>query len=135
MKPTDWAIGKGINGEYFCPGIDEDAPTNYRNIIETGYLQIILKGGIIRLILYLLIAIPALILGLFFSKNLLSKAAGIWIFISLISLYPATVNSFNLNYLLVWISIGICYSKELRILPDDQIADLIHTPSNVETNN
>ena len=134
MKPTDWAIGKGINGEYFCPGIDEDAPTDYRNIIETGYLQIILKGGITRLALYLLIAVPAIILGLFFSKNLLSKAAGIWIFISLISLYPATVNSFNLNYLLVWISIGICYSKDLRILSDGQIADLIHTPSTVKTN-
>jgi hypothetical protein len=121
MKPVDWAIGRGINGKYFCPSIEENQESDYRILIETGYLQIILKGGIIFLGLYLLISIPALILGIFYSKNLLSKAAGIWIFISLISLYPATVNTFNLNYLLVWICIGICYSKNLRQLPDQVI--------------
>ena len=52
MKTKDWIMGKGINGEYFCPNIEEDQLTNYRDLIETGYLQIILKGGLISLILY-----------------------------------------------------------------------------------
>lgn len=118
MTTIDWIIGKGINGEYLCPIIDESQLTNYRYYIETGYLQTILKGGIISLALYLLIAVPALILGVFYSKNMLSKASGIWIFIALISSYPTTVEGFNLQYLLVWVSIGICYSKNIRQMSD-----------------
>ncbi|MGN6296807.1 MAG: hypothetical protein ACTHM7_08505, partial [Ginsengibacter sp.] len=66
MHAKDWMIGRGINGEYYCPNIDLD--TDYRSLIETGYLQIILKGGLVRLILLLLILVPAVILGLFFSN-------------------------------------------------------------------
>jgi hypothetical protein len=121
MHTKDWIIGRGMNGEYYCPGIDDEAETDYRPLIETGYLQIILKGGLVRLILFLLIAIPAVILGLFYSKNLLSKAAALWVLIALISLYPATVESFSLQYVLVWISIGLCYSKNSRNLSDNTI--------------
>ena len=121
FKTNDWLMGRGINGEYYCPNIDEDQLTDYRSYIETGYLEFILKGGMIFLGLYLLILIPALFLGLFYSKNILSKAAAIWITVSLLALYPSTVNTFTLNFLLVWISAGICYSSELRNLSDNQI--------------
>jgi hypothetical protein len=126
LKPIDWIIGKGINGKYFCPmGDGIGGITILRNGIETDYLNIILKGGIISLGLNLLIAIPAIINGLFHSKNLLSKAAGIWILFYLIDLYPSPVTTFSLNYLLVWISIGICYSKELRYLSDEKIKEVL----------
>ena len=128
MKNNDIIVGKGINGEYFCPDCEEDQETNYRSYIETGYLQIILKGGIIMLGLYLLIAIPAIILGLFYSKNSLAKASGIWILISLVSLYPATVNTFSFAFLLVWISVGICYNKGLRNLADVDVKKNLQDP-------
>jgi hypothetical protein len=124
LKPINWIIGKGINGQYFCPGVD-GLGTIYRFGIETDYLTIILKGGIISLGLMLLMAIPAIIKGLFKSKNLLSKAAGIWILFYLLELYPAPVTTFSLNYLLVWISIGICFSKELRYLSDEKIKEVL----------
>ena len=123
MKTDDWILGRGINGEYFCPEIQVDLPTNYRSVIETGYLQIILNGGLISLFIFLLISIPAFIKGLFYSKNTLSKAAALWIFFALISLYPATVATFSLRYILVWISIGICYSKTLRNIPEKYLQD------------
>jgi len=123
MKPLDWTIGRGVDGKYYCPNIEEDALTNYRSVIETGYLQIILKGGLISLILLLLITIPAIVKGIFYSNNMLSKAAGIWIFLALTSLYPATVDTFSMRYLLVWISVGICYSKEIRNIPDEVLKE------------
>ena len=126
MEEEDWIIGKGMDGKYYSPGIGE---SDYRTLMETGYLQIILKGGLVRLILFLLIAIPAIILGLFDSKNLLSKAAAVWIFVALISLYPATVESFSLQYLLVWISIGLCYSKNIRKMTDDFIKNELNLNS------
>ena len=123
MKPLDWTIGRGVDGKYYCPNIEEDALANYRSVIETGYLQIILKGGLISLILLLLITIPAIVKGIFYSNNMLSKAAGIWIFLALTSLYPATVDTFSMRYLLVWISVGICYSKEIRNIPDEVLKE------------
>ena len=121
MTEVDWAIGRGINGEYYCPGIDSEGFTVFRGVIETGFLQIILKGGIISLLLLLLITIPAVYKGFFHSNNILTKAAGIWIFLFLIDQYPASLTAFSLNYLLVWMSVGICYSKDLREMSDDDI--------------
>jgi hypothetical protein len=116
MNKKEWILGKGINGVYYCPtGATEDG---FRGVIETDYLQIILKGGIVSLCLLLVIAIPAVFLGLFYSKNILSKAAASWILLWMLALYPATVTTFSLNYLLVWISIGICYSNKIRNMPE-----------------
>jgi hypothetical protein len=131
MDKKDWIIGKGLNGEYFCPNIDPNQISDYRDYIETGYLQIILKGGLVRLILYLLISIPAIILGLFFSKNILSKAASIWIAIAILSLYPASVVSYSLEYLLVWISISVCYTKKIRNLTDIELIEFFKANSEV----
>jgi len=120
LTTKDWIIGKGINGQYWCP-IPYEGLSGYRYVIETDYLQIILKGGIISLTLMLLIMIPAVIKGVFFSKNLLSKAAGVWILLWILYLYPTSVTTFTLHYILVWISIGICYSKKIRNIPDAEI--------------
>lgn len=137
MKPLDWIIGKGINGQYFCPGVivGEGTISVYRRGIETDFLNIILKGGIISLGLKLLIAIPAMFLGFLKSKNLLSKASAIWIMIYLVFLYPSTVTSFTLSYILLWISIGICYTKQVREMSDDEIKGKIFDVEAVKLNN
>ncbi|HXS54575.1 MAG TPA: hypothetical protein VN726_00545 [Hanamia sp.] len=127
MKTNDWIAGRGITGQYFAPGFEQEQVSDYRNVIETGYLQIILKGGLISLGLLLLITIPAGINGLFFSKNILSKAAGIWIFQFLINLYPQNSESFNPSYLLVWISVGICYSRSIRKMTNAEIQSQLST--------
>lgn len=121
MKETDWIIGRGLNGSYFCPSVDEIQPTNQRYVIETGYLHSVLKGGLLYVFLLLIITIPAIVLGLFFSKNVLSKAAAIWILMALINLYPAPVIKFSLQYMLVWISVAICYSSYIRKIPDSSL--------------
>ncbi len=123
MKIKDWIVGKGAAGTYFCPDIEVDQVSDYRSGIETGYLQLILKGGLINLGLLLLIAVPAFIKGIFFSKNLLSKAAGIWVLLFIVNLYPQNAVSFNLSYILVWISIGICFSAKIRKMTDEDIRD------------
>jgi len=69
----------------------------------------------------MLISIPALVKGIFHSNNLLSKAAGIWILLFYIYAYPGTPTIFSLNYIMVWISIGACYSQPLRDLSDNEI--------------
>lgn len=125
LTTKDWIFGKGMSGQYYCPGIDDGVFNDYRNMIETDYLNIILKGGIISLALLLLITIPAAILGIFYSKNLISKAAGIWIFLWVTDLYPTVVTTFALQYVLVWIAVGICYSREIRNMAEEEVKELL----------
>ncbi|WP_339923294.1 hypothetical protein [uncultured Cyclobacterium sp.] len=129
MNNIDWIIGKGINGKYYCSGIDLNDNSGYRKMIETEYLNIILKGGVISLGLLLLILIPAIVKGVFYSNNLLSKAAAIWILIWVLELYPANVYSFCLNHILVWISVGICYSKSIRKIPESVLLRILSNDS------
>lgn len=121
MTTKDWIIGKGIDGEYFCPGIETGTHSIYRAMIETDYLNIILKGGLVSLILLLMIAVPAVVKGLFFSRNNLSKVAAVWILMWIIELYPATVTTFSLHYISVWLAIGLCYSDNIRNASEESI--------------
>lgn len=116
MKGMDWIVGRGMMGEYYSPTMGAG---NYRGTIETDYLNMILKGGLINLILLFMILIPAIFNGIFRSKNTLSKAAGLWILIWMLNTYPSTVQVFSLYYILVWVSVGICYSKTIRNIPED----------------
>lgn len=126
MTPRDWIIGKGITGQYYYPY----AENLYRSGIETEYFNIILKGGIVSLGLMLLILIPAIIKGIFYSKNSFSKAAGIWILLYVLCLYPSPMTKFILFYILVWASVGICYSTKFRGLTDEMIIQHIRRPRN-----
>ena len=119
MSKKDWVIGKGFLGKYYCPGAEMDK--DYRFIIESGYLQTILKGGIISLVLFLLIALPAAFLGIVKSKNILSKASGTIVILWLIDMFPWGMPAINIRYILVWVCIGICYSKVIRNLSEAEI--------------
>lgn len=119
MSTHDWIFGKGFLGEYYCPGAEEGKDTRF--VIESGYLQTILKGGIINLGLFLLIALPAAFLGIVKSKNIISKASGVIVILWLIDMFPWGLPAMNIRYILLWTCIGICYTKEIRKLTDNEI--------------
>lgn len=122
-------LGKGIDGQYYCPMVTEDEVFIYRDLIECGYLQVILKGGIVNLVLLLLIMIPAIFLGLFRSRNLFAKASAIVILLWLVDMFPYGLPSFSMRYFLVWICIGVCFSKQIRQMNEVQIKSFIGSSS------
>lgn len=119
MSTKDLVIGKGFLGRYYCPGAEKGVDNRF--LIESGYLQTILKGGIVSLVLFLLIAIPAAYLGIIKSKNILSKASGCIVILWLIDMVPWGMPAINIRYILVWTCIGICYSKVVRNLTEAEI--------------
>ncbi len=126
MSRMEMYVGRGINGEYYCPGVlNALNGTSYRGMIETGYLQIILKGGKIHLLLYALILIPAVIKGLFYSRNLFAKGAAVWILLWMIYLYPVVGTGFSLYYIIVWLCAGACYSKRILEMSDRQLQSVL----------
>jgi hypothetical protein len=128
MRFNDFIFGKGIDGRFYCPGADNDYDNNttsianigYRYNIETGYLDIILKGGVLSLLLYFLINLSAAFNGAF-SKNGLAKGASLYLILNFSNIWIENSQSFTFRYMLVWLSIGICFSKELKSFTDSEI--------------
>jgi O-antigen ligase len=124
----DWIFGKGMNGVYYCPiggEIEEEnvefTEVNYREAIENGYLQLILSGGILHLMLFLLILAPAAFLGIFKSSNQFTRACGLIILLWLIDMFLYGLPTLSLHYIFVWISVGYCINSELRKRSDEDI--------------
>lgn len=119
MSTNDLILGKGFDGTYYAPTIEEDKDN--RSIIECGYLQTILKGGIINLSLFLFIALPAAYLGMIKSHNAISRAAAAIIILWLVDMVPWGMPALNIRYIFLWICIGLCYSGEMQVLSDTDI--------------
>jgi len=128
----DMIFGKGMYGTYYCPisGEDEEegvewAEIDFREIIENGYLQLILSGGIVYLVLFVLILLPAALLGIFKSRNQFTRSCGIIILLWLIDMFLFGLPTLSLHYIFVWICVGICYNSNLRFLSENKIDVLL----------
>lgn len=123
--------GRGTLGKYYSPYFDlwnqyyDGGDSEYRSLSEVGYLQMILKGGIILVILNLLILLPASFLGIFRSNNLVSKMCGYFIFSYLIlwtvSYYPV----YSVEYILLWMAVGTVLNPNARSLYNKDIISRI----------
>jgi hypothetical protein len=111
-----WFFGKGIEGAY--PDSNFDKP---RYTHETGYLYMILKGGVVYLSLYVFLLLHSAYLGFFKTKNRLTKAFAIYLLFHVLMLIPYGVISFGLEYLFVWVAFAICESYKYRLMTNQQI--------------
>lgn len=124
---NDLWLGRGMRGEYYCPipNLSTGEYLEYRDVIECGYLQVILKGGIINLLIMLLIFIPAVYRGLVYSKNGFSKACAIVILLWLIDMFPFGLPSLSIRYFLVWMAVGVCYSNSVIMKREEDVKKML----------
>lgn len=126
--PLDWWLGRGMNGSYFSSIASLDSNgflAGQRAEIENGYLYLILKGGLLYLIPFVLLSLIGAYKGFFKSKNLLSKAAASIVFINLFDLIGFGIPGLHLKSLLLWFSLALCYSVLIRNYSDDYIKKYI----------
>jgi hypothetical protein len=131
-RNNSWVFGKGILGSYYSLTMEMAAVNGYnvdsknRIGIETGFLQYILKGGLLYLILYMIIMIIAIFRALKFANNDFLKIVAFMLvgrfFISTISEYPA----FDLKNIIFWILMGLCLSDKYLKLSNSDIYALIY---------
>lgn len=127
MDIQSWIMGRGIGGEYnlyetdYVFGSDNEM-VKTRNIIEVGYLNLILKGGMIYLVIFSLILIVALINGIFRSKNYYVKVCCGFIILYIVEAIPAGVLMFNIRFFLLWFCIAMCWNKNVYMASNEQIA-------------
>ncbi|OFY04482.1 MAG: hypothetical protein A2W93_04750 [Bacteroidetes bacterium GWF2_43_63] len=120
---SDLLTGRGLVGMYATPTFSPYYDQNFggRDIIEIGYLQIILKGGVLLLITYLIIIIKAVSYGLWRTKNTLTKIFAFAIIVHMLVMFWARVPAADPYFMLLWLLAGFCLSKSIRNLTNDQI--------------
>lgn len=116
---NDWMFGRGWFGQYY-----EALQGNYRSSIETGYLALILRGGFLYLIPYVLTLALTFVNGLFRSRNLFCKSFAIMALMQIVSLYPSGWPAFNFFHFILWVGVWVCNSTSFRKLSDNQVNEL-----------
>ncbi len=116
MNLEDWIFGKGIFGTYYDWVYNKN-----RSGIETGYLTLILRGGIVYLLMYVTLLFKAAYLGFTKSKNLFIKSIAVCIIISIIELYPFGWPEFSLKFFFIYLGVFLCLSKRYCNMTDSQI--------------
>lgn len=125
MDDMELVFGKGLNGRYYFPILEDDAQNGWRYTSETGFYNIVLKGGYLMAILHIIVLLYPALLGIFKSRNNLCKMLGVYIIISLLELYPFGHLLFNFKFLIIWTGVLLCYRKEIRRMNDIEIKQLL----------
>lgn len=108
---TDWIFGRGMDGTYFQPLKNEltNEMVDDRAVIETGYLQIMLKGGIIYDVLILSFLILAIRKAYKRKDSIINyKYISIFLMTYLIDMYTTSpVLPFQVRSVLFWFCVSI----------------------------
>lgn len=122
VKGIDWAIGRGCMGKY-KGFIGHQTSWVMRREIECGYFQTILKGGVVMLVLILALAVPAVYLGLFRSRNWFVRGCAIIVLVRLIEMVFFGLPAADLRYVMFWLAIGCCLSGPMRSQSEQEIME------------
>lgn len=120
----DWIFGRGMNGTYYSPELASlDKPR--RDVIETGFLNIVLHGGLLMLLPYVLMLLYSFWMGWFYSRNLFVKSCSLISLMYFLMLYPGGSPKIGMNFFLLFMFMRICVSEKWRRMSDSQIVNSI----------
>jgi len=120
-----FVFGKGLNATYES----EAFQTLGRPMVEVGFLQILMKTGIVGVILYLLVIIIAIFKALVKSNSIHMKSLGLLLSGYILMLFIENIIAYNLLNVIIWIVVGMCCSPKLRAMNDKEIKLLITSSS------
>lgn len=113
---SDWVFGRGIGGT-----ILRAADSGNADFIESGFLILLFKGGLLYLIPTIIILLRASYLGLTRSNNDLVKALASLILIYLVSMYALNWPEFSTKYVFLWICASACLNSQLRNATNEEV--------------
>lgn len=107
---------RGYESSSFGKSIDKalGVKRGERQSCETSILNVFNYFGIIGVVLYFIIFITASYVGVTQSHNLFVPLVGIYVAFRWLFAWIEDFSRFDLNYLFLWIMIGICYSPQFR---------------------
>jgi hypothetical protein len=121
-EPNDYLYGRGLNGTFQKFSHGENM---FSRSIEIGYLNIMWKGGLFYLVPMMLLFIISFARGFFKSNNDFVKGLAGNILWQIIYMASFGMANFATNYVLIWISVGICLDPRMRKFSNTEIVEFI----------
>lgn len=117
FKGSDYFIGRGYLGTYYSPYFAEwngEGGDYYNRLtVEVGFLQLILKGGIILFGITLMVFMKSIYNGIIKHRtNSFKFLLGLWLLIEFAMLSIENIPFFGVHYFFIWILIAILNKKE-----------------------
>lgn len=90
---------------------------------EVGFLNLLLYAGIIGVLLYALVLFSAVYYSIAHSANFFCKMLGLFLAFKWVMFFIEDFNVYNMNYFVLWLAAGLCFSKRFRALSDADIVN------------
>ena len=88
---------------------------------EVGIANVFTWMGVVGVISYFLIFLHASFLAVNRSRNIYAKMLGVYVAFRWLFSWIEDVNNFTLNYFMLWIMIGLCFSYSFRMMTDYEV--------------
>lgn len=117
------SMARGYDSFYF--GENDESKRGERASCETSILNIFNYFGVIGVIIYLWIFVSASYKAIAHSKNMYVPIIGVYVAFRWLFGWVEDFSNFDLNYLFLWIMIGICFSEKYRNMTNQEFVGWI----------
>jgi len=124
----DLLIGQGLNASYISEVFSRSSNlifTEGRFRSEVGFLNLILKTGILGFFLLSLIFILPSYLGIVYSRNIVSKILSLKLMSYWLLLFIELYQEVNVSYFIIYFTSGLLMSKRLRNFDEVEIKNFL----------
>ena len=123
------SIARGYKSDFFGSIIDTELKVNRgeRQDCEVSILNIFNYFGLLGCIIYFLIFALASYKAIYKSKNRYVPVIGLYIAFRWTFAWVEDFSKFDLNYLFLWIMMGICFSPLYRNMTDEDFKSWVKT--------
>lgn len=121
------SIARGYDSSFFGDAIDKDlgVKRGERGSCETSILNVFNYFGLIGVVIYMWVFLSASYMALKRSKNIFVPIVGTYVAFRWMFAWVEDFSRFELNYLFLWIMIGICFSPWYRRMTNDEFKNWI----------
>jgi hypothetical protein len=126
-KYNSWLIGRSpAKGNYSDSfGSNDMNKRNERSANEVGILNVFTWTGIVGVAFYFFIFCSASFFAVNKSNNFYSKMLGLFVAFRWLFSWIEDINEFTLNYFILWLMIGLCFSKQFREMSNTDVRILV----------
>ena len=121
------SIARGYDSNWFGEAIDKELglKRGERGSCETSILNVFNYFGLIGVFTYMWMFLAASYVALKRSKNIFVPIVGTYVAFRWMFAWVEDFSKFDLNYLFLWIMIGICFSPWFREMTNDEFKNWI----------
>ncbi|NLZ73420.1 MAG: hypothetical protein GX905_06335, partial [Bacteroidales bacterium] len=112
---------RGNDSPSFGPYAYELTGRNERLTNEVGVLNVFTWTGVVGVILYMFVFFRSSYLAINRSENIYAKMLGLYVAFRWVYSWIEDVNDFTLNYFVLWLMIGLCFSYSFRMMSDYEV--------------